>query len=38
MAKLLHVNAWMIENARVKEYDGAAGRTDWTADEIANGV
>jgi hypothetical protein len=38
MALLLHVNAWMIENARVKEYDGSASRTGWTVVEIADGV
>jgi endonuclease YncB( thermonuclease family) len=38
LAGLLHVNAWMIANARVKRYDGHGAREGYTADEVANGV
>jgi hypothetical protein len=38
LSSLIHVNRWMIDNARVKEYDGKAARGEWTADELENGV
>lgn len=38
LARLTHVNAWMVANAHVKEYGGGAARTDWSADEIEHGV
>lgn len=35
---LLHVNQWMIDNARVKAYNGEGARPVWTAAEIRDGV
>ena len=35
---LMHVNQWMIDNARVKEYDGSRARPKWTAEEIEKGI
>lgn len=38
LSSLIHVNQWMIDNARVKGYDGKAARGEWTLDELENGV
>ena len=35
---LTHVNTWMVENARVKAYDGSTARPDWTLEELTNGI
>lgn len=35
---LLHVNQWMVDNARVKAYNGEGARPNWTVAELRDGV
>ncbi len=36
-AKLLWVNGWMVDHARVKPYDGRTAREGYTDEELAEG-